>query len=406
MATKTMREKTLEKQLTTQPKEVKFCKKCVVSNQRPRIVFDKDGVCSACKFAYEKDHVIDWEARERELVQLLDKYRRNDGWWDVIVPGSGGKDSSYVAHQLKHKYGMHPLSITWAPFKYTDIGFQNLYNFIHSGFNNILFHPNGKLHRKLARVAFEEVGDAFLPFVYGQMCYAFHLALKFDIKLVFYGENGEAEYGGDPKNNYRSHMPIEDWAIAYWKGTTVHELIDCALKNKDYLALEDFDKSDLSFYCPPKLEDLRKSDIQMHWYSYYHKWIPQENYYYSTEHTGFQANPERSEGTYSKYASLDDRTDGFHYYMGFIKFGIGRTTSDSAHEIRDGHITREEGVALVRRYDGEFPGKYFKEFLEYIDIDEEHFWEVVDSFRQPHLWEKVDGVWRLRHFVNNDGVDD
>ena len=117
------------------------------------------------------------------------------------------------------------------------------------------------------------------------------------------------------------------------------------------------------------------------------------------ENTGFQSNHERSEGTYSKYASLDDRTDGFHYYMGFIKFGIGRTTSDSAHEIRDGHITRDEGIALVRRYDGEFPKKYFKEFLAYLDITEEYFWEVVDSFRKPHLWEKVNGEWRLKHQI-------
>ncbi|MBI4204019.1 MAG: N-acetyl sugar amidotransferase, partial [Betaproteobacteria bacterium] len=208
------------------------------------------------------------------------------------------------------------------------------------------------------------------------------------------------EYGGDPKNNYRSHMPVDDWADAYFKGSGVDQLIEFGLKHKDYLSTEDFDENDLTFYRPPSLDLLRGSGIAMHWYSYYHKWVPQENYYYSADNTGFCANPERSEGTYSKYASLDDRLDGFHYYMAFIKFGIGRATSDAGHEIRDGHITREEGVALVRRYDGEFPQKYFKDFLAYLDIDEAHFHEVVDAYRAPHIWERIDGAWRLRHQVS------
>lgn len=400
MSNGNLKQKVLEKQLLSQPKEVKFCKSCVTSNQRPRIVFDGEGVCSACRFSYEKKHKIDWKAREAELVALLDKHRRKDGWWDVIISCSGGKDASYVAHQLKHKYGMHPLTVTWAPMQYSDIGFQNFNSFVNSGFNNIQGHPNGRLKRKLARLSFEEVGDPFLPFIYGQMCFAFHIALRFGIKLVFYGENGEAEYGGDPKNNYKSHMPIEDWASAYWKGATIDDIIDYGLKNTDYLTKDDFDETDLILYRPPKTEDLVRAGVSMYWYSYFHKWVPQENYYYSAENTGFQANPERSEGTYSKYASLDDKLDGFHYYLGFIKFGIGRTTSDTAHEIRDGHLTREEGVALVRRYDGEFPKKYFKEFLDYVGIDERHCFEVIDSFRQPHLWDKVNGVWKLKHQVS------
>jgi N-acetyl sugar amidotransferase len=389
----------LERQLLNQPSEVKFCKLCVVSNQRPRIVFDEEGVCSACRFAYKKYHVVDWSEREEQLRELLDQHRRKDGSWDVIVPCSGGKDSSYVAHQLKTKYGMHPLTVTWAPFRYTDIGYQNFLNFVDSGFNNIIAYPNGRFHRKLARLSFEELGDAWQPFAYGQMGYAFHIALRMGIKLVVFGENGEAEYGGDPKNNEKSHMPLEDWASLYFKGTTVDDLVDFGLKHKDYISTDDFDASDLTFYRPPSVEALGNAGIQMHWYSYYHKWIPQENYYYSLENTGFNANPGRSEGTYSKYASLDDRMDGFHYYLAFIKFGIGRTTSDAAHEIRDGHITREEGVALVRRYDGEFPAKHFPEFLEYLGIDQEHFWQVVDCYRGANAWE-WNGQWNLKHQVS------
>jgi hypothetical protein len=153
---------------------------------------------------------------------------------------------------------------------------------------------------------------------------------------------------------------------------------------------------------------MERVNPEMHWFSFYKKWVPQENYYYASEHCGFQANPDgRSEGTYSKYASLDDRTDGFHFFLAYIKFGIARATSDAAHEIRDGHLTREEGVALVHRYDGEFPKKYYPEFLEYLGITEEEFWEVIDFYRElsSHLWTKESGEWELQHRIENLPAD-
>lgn len=395
----------LEKQVLDLPKKVRFCRKCVVSNQRPRIVFDDTGVCSACHYAEYKQR-IDWKARERQLERLFEKHRRDDGNYDVVVPASGGKDSGFVAHQLKHRWGMNPLTVTWSPFEYTDIGYRNFRNFVYSGFDNLLATPNGALHRKLSKLSFLTLGDAWQPFTYGQVCYAFHIALKFGIKLVFFGENGEAEYGGDVKTVDIPGMPLEDWRINYFKGADLDELVKLGVA-EGYFSENDARKS-FHFYRPPPLDEMKKAGCEFHWYSYYQKWVPQENYYYCKKHTGLEANPDgRSEGTYSKYASLDDKMDGFHYYLGFIKFGIGRATSDAAHEVRDGHITREEAVALVKRYDGEFPKKYFREFLEYAEIDEEKFWEVVDGWRQPHIWIKDKNEWKLRHaaYYPEDGVD-
>jgi hypothetical protein len=212
-----------------------------------------------------------------------------------------------------------------------------------------------------------------------------------------YGENGEVEYGGDMKNafiptrNYKT-----DHKKHYFSGIAPDDLVKYGISEKD-----------LYPYMPPPEEELDKLGLELHFYGYYKKWIPQENYYYCIEHTGFQANPVRSEGTYSKYASLDDKIDGFHYYLAFIKFGIGRCTSDTAHEIRDKHITREEGVALVNKFDGEFPEKYFNTFLEYCGITKEYFHEVIDSWRSPHLWHRDEsGEWKLKHNVAGTGVND
>jgi hypothetical protein len=165
-------------------------------------------------------------------------------------------------------------------------------------------------------------------------------------------------------------------------------------------------EKDLYPYLSPSTDRLDSLGLEIHYFGYYHKWIPQENYYYCVENTGFKANPERSEGTYSKYASLDDKIDGFHYFLMFIKFGIGRATSDAAHEVRDGHLTRDEAAALVGRFDGEFPKKHYELFLQYCGITEQEFWDVVDSWRPDHIWRKLGEEWGLRHKVDGSGVDD
>lgn len=379
------------------PNEVKYCKKCVISNQRPRITFDEHGVCSACNFADYKAKVVNWEQRESELKTLLDRFRRNDGRYDVIVPSSGGKDSALVAHMLKFKYNMNPLTVTWAPHVYTDIGFENHQNHIHIGdLANILVTPPGHTHRKLTKLAFENLGDPFLPFIFGQNNMPLQIAEKYDIPLIFYGENSEVEYGGSMKDAF---VPTRDWKH---KNTNV---LMSGMPPEKFLE-HGITEKDLYPYLAPSTDRLDSLGLEIHYFGYYHKWIPQENYYYCVENTGFKANPERSEGTYSKYASLDDKIDGFHYYLMFIKFGIGRATSDAAHEVRDGHLTREEAAALVGRFDGEFPKKHYELFLEYCGITEQEFWNVVDSWRPDHIWRKLGEEWRLRHKVDGSGVDD
>ena len=370
------------------PREVKFCRKCTISNQRPRITFDEQGVCSACNYAEFKREKIDWEAREKELLALCDRHRKDNGEYDVIVPCSGGKDGGFVAHQLKYKYGMNPLAVTWAPLRATEIGRKNLDAFIASGFNHVFGTPNPQVTRKLTSLSFKHIGDPFQPFIYGQTNYPLHMAVMHNVPLIMYGENGEVEYGGDMKNAFRPTREIADHDKHYFSG-----------RPPEFWAEHGVSLADLHPFMAPRYRDIQKNNTEIHFFGYYTYWDPQENFYYCQRHTGFTPNEERSEGTYSKYASLDDRFDGFHYYLGFIKFGIGRTTSDASHEIRDRKIDREEGMALVRRYDGEFPRKYFDEFLEFCAITEDEFHEVVDSWRSDHLWFRDNEQWKLRHAV-------
>ena len=368
------------------PKKVAYCKKCTISNQRPRIKFDKNGVCSACNYSIFKKTKIDWKKREKELIKLCNKYRSKNGKYDVIVPCSGGKDGSFVAHQLKVKYNMNPLCVTWSPLLKTEIGSNNLQNFINKGFNHIMGTPDPVATSKLTSLSFKELGDPFQPFIYGQANFPLQMAKSFDVKLIMYGENGDAEYGGDMNNAYIPTKTISDYGRLYFSGLKPEAFLKYGLTQKDIYPFRGPD---------PKY--IKKSGIQMHFFGYYKFWDPQENFYYATENTDFSVNSERTEGTYSKYASLDDKLDGFHYYLSFIKFGIGRATSDSAHEIRDHKITRNEGINLVKKYDGEFPKKYFNTFLKFCDISENSFYQIVDTWRSNHIWKKQNGKWKLKY---------
>lgn len=147
---------------------------------------------------------VGWDLREAELIRLLDRYRRDDGYYDCVVPGSGGKDSPYAAHVLKYKYGMHPLTVTWPPILYTDIGLKNFRNWIEvGGFDNVTFKPNGRAHRLLTRLSIENLLYPFQSFILGQKNLAPKIALKYDIPMVFYGEN-EAEYDNPLPDNEQS----------------------------------------------------------------------------------------------------------------------------------------------------------------------------------------------------------
>lgn len=371
------------------PTDVKFCKQCTISNQRPRITFDSRGVCSACQYSVFKK-TLNWNEREKELMDLCDRHRRTDGSYDVIVPVSGGKDGCFVAHELKYKYGMNPLTVTWSPHIYTDIGRRNLTHFINAGFDNILGTPNGKVHRLLTKLAFLHLGDNFQPFIYGQTNFPLRMAVQHRVSLIMYGENGEVEYGGDAKNAYSPTRSVHDQDKHYFSRLPPEFWLEHGVS-----------KNDLSPYLQPPYETIMNNKTEIHFFGYYKFWDPQENFYYCVKNTGFSPNPDRSEGTYSKYASLDDRLDGYHYYLAYIKFGIGRATSDTAHEIRDGKITREEGIALVKKYDGEFPKKYFSEFLNYCDITEQMFWDIIDTWRSDHIWKKDKGEWVLKHTIFN-----
>ena len=388
------------------PNKVRFCKKTLISNQRPNselefkhniktkkktINIDKNGLSDAWKYALEKKK-IDYKKREIKLLKLLDKHRGKHGKYDCIVPGSGGKDSCYASHILKFKYGMNPLTVTWPPILYTSYGYKNFKNWLKTGnLDNISGKRNEKLMSFLTSSSIKNLLHPFQTFILGQKIFPIKVALKHKIPLVFYGDN-EAEHGN----------PIADNATSL-RNKSFH-----TLKNKDEIYLGgiqyknlinkyNFNPKELDVFLPPSQKLFDETNIEVRYLGYYLKWVPQEVFYYSVKNCGFIPRPFRTAGTYSKYSGIDDKIDDLHFYTTYIKFGIGRATYDVAQELRNGHLSIEEGKRLIKKYDGEFPNRYFLEIMKYLNFDPKEFLQLVDKFRSPHLWKKNKKKWILRH---------
>ena len=393
------------------PKKIIFCKKCVESNQRflgsvqhkgtkdeikDTALFDEEGVCLSCRYFEEKEKT-DWKLKEKELMDVLDKHRRNDGCYDVLVPGSGGKDSIYTSFTLKEKYNMHPLTCTWAPGMYTDIGLKNYNSWLNSGFDNYLFTPNKKVHRLLTKLAFKNLLHPFQPFVLGQNTLPSRLAIEKKINVVVYGDGASERAVGNKLKSKRN----KDTDLERSKYAAKDDEIFLAGESIENLVRKyNLTKSDLKPFMPTDIEKIFNSNLEIISITDYINHNPQDNYYFAKEKTNFQVNPDgRSEGTYTKYASLDDKLDGLHYYTWFIKTGRARATDDAGVEVRNKIIMRDEAVALVKKYDGEFPKKYFKDCLDYMSITQEEFFETIEKFRPPHIWKKVNGEWKLKKAV-------
>ncbi len=397
------------------PRKVIFCKKTLISNQRPvsaveflhkkksrkkTLNIDRNGISDSWKYSRLKKK-INFKIREKQLLNLLEKHRGKYGEFDCIVPSSGGKDSCYAAHILKFKYGMNPLTVTWPPNIYTSYGYENFKNLLKSSkLSNVSAKRNNKIMRLLTKLAVENLMHPFQPFMLGQKIYPIRVAAKMKIPLIFYGEN-EAEHGNPISDNSSSLRKKY-----YFTHNNLNDLYLSGLSLKEITEKYKLKINELKDFIPPNEKDLKNFPLEVHYLGYYINWVPQETFYYSVENCGFKPRPFRTQGTYSKYNSIDDKIDDLHFYTLYTKFGIGRATYDVSQEIRNDHLNIEEGKKLIKKYDGEFPSRYFKDILSYLNLKESKFFHILNNFRSPHLWKKQNKKWKLRHTVNKDGTDD
>jgi N-acetyl sugar amidotransferase len=321
-----------------------YCKKCVTPSTRPRITFDKRGICNACNWHNQKK-LINWNARWNELENICDQFRKTNGEWDCIIPCSGGKDSSTIAYRFKHELGMNPLTVTFAhPFS-THLGWVNWNNFVQTGFDNVLITPDIEKYKLYAKDYFIRFGMPKQPFVVGISTAIIKLAKRFGIKLICFAEQGELEYGG--KTEFIKKFNRSFLTNIYYEG-----------------------QKDSSKYGPwwevPTDEDLE--DLYVTWMSNFWNWDPEKNAIFAKKHCGMEMLVGGNIGTFTNYSQNEDMLQDLHCFLMFCKYGFGRCTSDASIEIRWDRLSRESAVDIVNRIDGQYPVEHHEADLDYFNM--------------------------------------
>ncbi|OUS31472.1 legionaminic acid biosynthesis protein PtmG [Gammaproteobacteria bacterium 45_16_T64] len=369
-----------------------WCSSCLNMSTRPRIAFDSKGRCNACVWMDEKK-TLDWGGRQKELDRLLDKYRsKNSEGFDCVVPVSGGKDGSYVAYKLKHEYGMNPLTVTVRPALSLELGEQNLTSFIESGYNHIHVSPNSKVMQKLNKHGFIEKGFPYYGWLIAIKSAVIQTAMNFNIPLIFYGEDGEVEYGGSTESKHKALYNIEYMKRIYFEGG--YDKVFGIVASEDGMTA-----GDLAFWRFPSEAQVKENELAFTHWSYYESWDSYRNYVVAKEHCGLMEKEEGTAGTFTNFSQNDQALYSLHAYLMYLKFGFGRATQDAGIEIRRGAMTREQALNLVMAYDNQYPYDFIDLYLEYYQMTKEEFDLVLDKYANRALFEKVDGVWEPKFTV-------
>lgn len=360
---------------------LKYCKLCIMPSSRPEQVFNEDGICDACLSISEKYNDVDWEKRDKEFREILDRYRGDGSNYDCIIPVSGGKDSVYQALTMRDEYGMSPLCVNHLPCDLTEIGWKNLIFMRDLGFDVVHIGANRKSYREMVRVGFFKLGDCCWPEHIGIFTTPFKVAVQYKVPLIIWGENSQFEYGG-PASKKKNNILDRNWLEQFQMlGYRISDLIH-----------DGINLNDIKTFIYPSDEELKEVGVTGLFLGHYKKWDSSANTELAVS-LGWNKNPSGPvEGAYNDVENLDCKwIGGLHDYMKFIKFGYGRATDQLCIQIRHGKISRKDAIEKLRESDeGTVPYKYLPDFLEYLNITEEQFHETLDRFTNKRIFLRND----------------
>jgi hypothetical protein len=265
---------------------------------------------------------------------------------------------------------------------WTPCGQANFNKVCDLGFDIIYWRVDQDVSRHLTRRFFIERGHPKLHYDAGINSCPVRTAKQFDIPLIFYAEHGESEYGGHVMDEESRRTRNLDEVLEHQVGDSPYNWVDDVVSERDifpYLYPEDVE------------------GITAYYYSYFFPWSIYDNYELMDEKVGWTLAPnDRSDGSFEGWDSIDDCIDGLDFWMMHLKFGFGRATRMASRLIKEGIMTREEGIEKVKAHDGEFPFTYMQRVLDYMDMTLPELHKVADSHRNPEMWERKDGLWQLK----------
>jgi N-acetyl sugar amidotransferase len=359
--------------------QFRYCKRCLFPETKPDLYFNEEGVCSACIAAESKDNGINWEQREKDFHSIIDKFRlgKEEVGYDCLIPVSGGKDSTYQAYFMKIVCGMNPLCVCFETTRETELGRRNLENISKMGIDVIHFKKNYNAYRSMVVEGFKRVGDEMWPNHLGIFTFPIIVATKFKIPLVIWGENSQQEYGG-PLESIEKNALTRRWLEEF--GGLLGNRI------QDMIGVDGMTAKDLTPYFYPSDEELQKAGIISIFLGHYFFWDARKQLDIVLQH-GFSVKEDgHVEGTYTNYENLDEEMHGLHDYLKYVKYGFGRATDHANIDIRNKRLTREQGLELVRKFDGKYPYKSVKAFVEYSGMTKEEIDEIINSYTNPILF--------------------
>jgi N-acetyl sugar amidotransferase len=367
------------------PPHQQYCTRCVYPSFAAAVAtFDDEGVCTGCRVNEAKQQ-IDWADRREELEEILEEHRSRDGSnYDCLIPVSGGKDSHYQTYVITQEFGLRPLLVTYHGNNYLPEGLRNLRNLRERfGCDHIFFSPNVQALKKLNRLCFRMMGDMNWHAHCGIFTYPVQIAVKHRIPLIIWGEHGFTDLAGMFSLNDRIEMTAKFRLEHAQRGYDWHDMVE---------ETEGLTPQDLLWARYPSDEELADVGVRGIYLGNYVDWEANTQTEKMVRDWGFEQAAEPFERTYRRMSNLDDmHENGIHDYLKYVKFGYGRGTDHSCKDVRSGHMTRDEAIAMVERYDHVKPRRDLERWLEYVGMTEEEFDETADTFRDPRVWAKDSG---------------
>jgi len=369
---------------------LRYCRSCVLPNTRPNLAMDAEGICNAC-LAHRTKLTIDWSARQQDFRKLADRVKTRSKGYDCLIPVSGGKDSTWQVVKCL-EYGLTPLAVTWKTPARTRIGQSNLDNLVRLGVDHIDYQISPKVESRFMLKALERFGSTAIPMHLALFNIPLTVAVRFKIPLVVWGENSAFEFGSADEAHIGFKLD-RTWYRTYGvtHGTTAADWVGDGLTAKE-----------LTGYFGPDPDELEAFGVHAVFLGYYFPWDPETTLQVARAH-GFRSDSAGPRTGYYDYADIDDDFISIHHWLKWYKFGFTRLFDNLALEIRNGRMTREQAIELIRKMGDQTPAGDIERFCAFAGITRERFHELCERFRNHGIWKRrPDGTWYMPDFLITD----
>ena len=360
------------------------CKKCLMTSLRPRVTFNKDGICNACENT--KQYLkIDWKNQYSKLKKISEQIKKNtkNQKYNCIVPVGGGKDSSYVAWKVKHDLGLRPLCVFCEPPMFTKVGKRNIENFKKSGFDLISLKYSNNF-KKFDRLMFKEKGLPQHSWLTLITVFPIKMAIKYNCKYIFEGEEGESLYGGSNKNflkekvkagnNIKNYIENTD-VRKFYSGKNLKNFQNLFLNNKEFLAAQKIYK--------------------LYW-SNFEYWDESKHFDIAIKKCGLTFPKKKQSNALNKISHIDQELYPLHMYIAYLKFGFSRATTDTSIEIRHKRLSRKSAIQIVKKTDHIFPMEFLNKYLKYFKIKKEIFIKILENHVNKKLFKSSNNILNIK----------